>query len=172
MSGCDKALSAHFKSAASLTYHTSDITPSNIMLTPDRPVPFSQCWAQTKEQLIPFLKSLVWHGRESNLQPPGKDQINMGIRSVVAKELRFLRIDSENWSDWADTTLIWVRWVHMSFCWLFFMRKGMTLSFNPSDRFHPVKRKFYFLFYSDLMSLSTIFQLYHDGVWMWQGVQC
>ena len=28
------------------------------------------------------------------------------------------------------------------------------------------------LFYSGFTSLSTIFQSYRDGVWMWQGAQC
>ena len=31
---------------------------------------------------------------------------------------------------------------------------------------------FVFLFDLGLMSLSTIFQSYHNGVWMWQGAQC
>ena len=30
---------------------------------------------------------------------------------------------------------------------------------------------FSYLFWG-LMSLSTFFQSYHDGVWMWQGAQC
>ena len=29
-----------------------------------------------------------------------------------------------------------------------------------------------YLFILSLMSLSTIFQSYHSGVWMWQGAQC
>ena len=60
---------------------------------------------------------------------PGKNQINMGIRpvwlvfavhSMGCKELRFLRVDSENWSDRADAQVdLSLRWVHMSFCWFF-----------------------------------------------------
>ena len=75
VSGCDRQLNAHFKSAASLTYHTSDtwrdIPPSHNILTLDRPVPLSQCRAQTEEQLIPCLKPLVWLGRGSNRHHPG-----------------------------------------------------------------------------------------------------
>ena len=76
LTGCDRELNAHWKSAASLTYHTSDtwrdMPPNHVILTPDRPIPLSQCRAQTKEQLIPFWKSLVWLGRGSNPQPPGR----------------------------------------------------------------------------------------------------
>ena len=48
--------------------------------------------------------------------------------------------------------LTWVRWVHMSFCWFFHVKKtraiaDMALSFKLSDRFQHEKRKFY-LFYS------------------------
>ena len=75
-SGCDRELNAHFKSAASLTYHTSDtwldIPPSHIILTLDRPVSLSQCRAQIKEQLIPFWTFLVWLDRGSNQPPSGR----------------------------------------------------------------------------------------------------
>ena len=49
---------------------------------------------------------------------PAKTQISLGIRllwsesslcaQLVAKDPRFLHADSEDWSDWADTRLIWV----------------------------------------------------------------
>ena len=54
-----------------------DIPPSHIILTLSWPVLalFSQCYflyfRQAKEQLVPFLKSLVWPGLGSNPQPPG-----------------------------------------------------------------------------------------------------
>ena len=54
--------------------------------------------------------------------------------------------------------------------------RGMIINFDPSYRFQPEKRKrngrWFIFFYSDLTSLSTIFQPYFDGVWMWQGTQC
>ena len=60
---------------------------------------------------------------------------------------------------------IWVLWVGMSFCCFFHVKR---------TRANMQKRKFYLLllFSSVLMSLSTIFQLYRDGVWMWRGAQC
>ena len=117
------------------------------------PVPLSQFWAQTKEQLIQFWKSLVWRlgielttsrtqtGRSSNLAtaPVGLKVIGLIIWTVfiitepkpmtkptkwlrcreksdqhryphslisfccaLNELLRFLRVDSENWSDLAD----------------------------------------------------------------------
>ena len=36
----------------------------------------------------------------------------------------------------------------------------------------PTNLKFVCLFDLGLTSLSTIFQSYRDGVWMWQGAQC
>ena len=51
-----------------------DIPPSHIILTLSWPVLalyFLNAECQAKEQLAPFLKSLVWPGWGSNLQPPG-----------------------------------------------------------------------------------------------------
>ena len=36
----------------------------------------------------------------------------------VAKDLSFLRVDSEDWSDWADAQAeLRLRWTHSLFCW-------------------------------------------------------
>ena len=58
---------------------------------------------------------------------PAKTQIRLGIRPVdqsslcaqwVAKDLRFLHADNEDWSDWADAQAdLSLRWAHMPFCW-------------------------------------------------------
>ena len=55
---------------------------------------------------------------------PAKTQISLDIRPVwseyslcaqrVAKDLSFLHADSEDWSDWADLSLLWAL---RSFCW-------------------------------------------------------
>ena len=68
-------------------------------------------------------KSTKWHVR------PAKTQISQGIRRVwsepslcaqwVAKDPRFLRADSGDWSDWADAQAdLSLCWAHMSFCWV------------------------------------------------------
>ena len=47
------------------------------------------------------------------------------VFAVHSMELRFLRVDSENWSEWADAQAdLSLRWVYMSFCWFFFSCGG------------------------------------------------
>ena len=41
------------------------------MTSSDSKLYFLDAERQAKEQLVPFLKSLVWPGRGSNPQPPG-----------------------------------------------------------------------------------------------------
>ena len=61
-------------------------------------------------------------------------------------------------------------------------RRGCAGGFVSSLGAHEIRlRTFWFilvhvflfcLFYSGFTSLSTIFQSYRDGVWMWQGALC
>ena len=76
VSGCDRELSAHFYSAASLKYHVPDTwhntTPCHIILTLGRPVLAlpRKSWVPSEEQLVPFLTTLVRRGPGSNPGPP------------------------------------------------------------------------------------------------------
>ena len=69
-----------------------------------------------------MIKPTKWHVR------PAKTQISLGIRPVwseswlcaqwVAKDLSFLCVDSEDWSDWADAQAdLSLRWGLMPFCY-------------------------------------------------------
>ena len=75
MSGCDRELNAHIYSAASLTYHAPDTwhdtTPSHIILTLGRPVlALPRVRVPSKEQLVPFLTTLLCPSLGSNPWPP------------------------------------------------------------------------------------------------------
>ena len=48
--------------------------------------------------------------------------------------------------------------------------EGPSLVVHQTGGLGP--NQFVCLFDLGLMSLSTIFQSYRDGVWMWQGAQC
>ena len=73
-SACDRELSAHFQSAASLNKCPDtwrDIPPSHNILTSARPVPLSWCWVNEREAET-ILKSLVWLVRRTNLRTYGR----------------------------------------------------------------------------------------------------
>ena len=93
VSGCGRELNAHLKSAASLTYHTSgtwrDIPPSHNKLTPDRPVPLSQCWTQTKDQLIQIFKAFGMT-RPGNLPDATGGSSNWATKPVGSKVIGLL----------------------------------------------------------------------------------
>ena len=70
VSVCDRELSAHFYSAASMKYTWHDTTPSHIILTlglPGLALPHKS-WCE--KQLVPFLTTLVCRGLGSNPWPP------------------------------------------------------------------------------------------------------
>ena len=74
MSGCDKALNAHFYSAASLTYHAPDTwhdtTPSHIILALGRPVLALVSLSAKRGAASTISSTLVFRGPGSNPWPP------------------------------------------------------------------------------------------------------
>ena len=65
----------------------SNFPPSHVLLTLDWPVLIpTECsstfYMLSKRQLVPFLKSLIWLGWESNLQPPGHQADALSIESL------------------------------------------------------------------------------------------
>ena len=68
---------------------------------------FDDIWPIFKEWIRKFWAA-SWQNQQND--HPGKTQISLGIR--------FLHMDSEDWSDWADAHAdLSLHWSHMSFCW-------------------------------------------------------